>query len=89
MGEKEPGSWVAWLRPSPPLRLGICVVGINVFYLYYGVLQEQLYRRDDQDGSRFEATFFLMFLQCFVNFLVAFIMSRLTGVSPSTKALTE
>lgn len=78
---------VRW-RITPPMRLAICVCGINFFYLYYGVLQEQLYRADE-DGSRFSATFFLMFLQCLVNFLVALAMMKLLGGEATAKPLDE
>ena len=46
------------------------VVGIYTCYLYYGVLQEDIYR-PDEDGRKFESTLFLLFAQCVVNFIGA------------------
>ena len=72
---------------SPPLRLAICVCGIYFFYLYYGILQEQLYRTNEMDQSKFTATFFLLFVQCLVNFVVAFIMRELLGGQENSKPM--
>ena len=58
------------MAPSPEVRLAICVAGIYFFYLYYGMLQEKLYR-PLEDGSTFQYTLFLLFVQCSVNLVVA------------------
>jgi len=60
------------MAQSPEARLFTCVAGIYFFYLYYGVLQEKLYR-PLPDGAKFQFTLFLLFVQCFVNFAVAII----------------
>mmetsp|Transcript_21837 Transcript_21837/g.26545 ORF Transcript_21837/g.26545 Transcript_21837/m.26545 type:complete len:341 (-) Transcript_21837:224-1246(-) len=72
-----------------PLRLLICCAGIYFFYLYYGILQEKIYRPDEKDGSKFEFTFFLLGIQCFVNFLVAVIMNLFAGAHKGSKQLNE
>ena len=72
---------------SPPVRLVICICGIYFFYLYYGILQEQLYRTNPMDQSKFESTFFLLFVQCLVNFVVAFFMREFLGGEENSKPL--
>lgn len=74
---------------NAPLRLLICVSGIYFFYLYYGILQEQLYHPDEKDGSLFTSTFFLLFLQCLVNTLLALFMRTVVGISNQHKKLSE
>eukprot|EP00750_Incisomonas_marina_P007332 INCI1482.3.p1 GENE.INCI1482.3~~INCI1482.3.p1 ORF type:complete len:304 (-),score=23.27 INCI1482.3:108-944(-) len=76
------------LDGSSPLRVGICVIGIYVCYLYYGVLQEQIYR-PEEDGEKFESTLFLLFVQCAVNFLVACVGYVAFGDTPKARPLSE
>ncbi len=64
------------------------VAGIYTCYLYYGVLQEQIYRPDEVDGSRFQYTLFLLFVQCFVNLLVACVGYVAFGDAPGAKSLS-
>ena len=48
----------------------VAIVGIFVAYLYYGILQEELYR-PAADGSKFEYSSFLLFIMCLCNIIVA------------------
>ena len=43
---------------------------IPVAYLYYGILQEELYR-PAADGTKFEYSSFLLFVTCICNIVVA------------------
>lgn len=54
---------------SPTLLL-VCVAGIYVCYLAYGLLQESLYKKQE-DGTKFQATAFVLLVQCIGNALVA------------------
>jgi hypothetical protein len=63
------------------LDLAFTVAGIFVCYLYYGVLQNELYV-EQADGSKFGATAFVLLVQCLLNALVALgsdLVSRLFG----------
>ena len=51
-------------------QLLLCISGIYFFYILYGVLQEDIYHRQD-DGTKFESTYFVLFIQCIANSLVA------------------
>jgi len=62
-------------------------VGIYTCYLFYGVLQEQIYR-PDENGHKFESTMFLLFVQCTVNFLVACLGYLVFGDSKAAKPLS-
>lgn len=48
----------------------VCVSGIYVCYITYGIVQEWLFRfRSPVDGSQFQFTLSLLFIQCFANAL--------------------
>ncbi|GBG31519.1 UDP-galactose transporter-like 1 [Hondaea fermentalgiana] len=70
------------------LQLAVATGGIYFFYLYYGILQERIYKPDEQDGTRFGFTLFLLSVQCLFNFALGGIMSlvldggRLTQKKP-------
>jgi UDP-galactose transporter B1 len=53
------------------IDMGFSVAGIYFCYLLYGVYQEQLYAEQD-DGSKFGATAFVLLVQCIINAMVAF-----------------
>jgi UDP-galactose transporter B1 len=55
---------------SQHLNLLVCVVGIYACYLWYGVVQEALYQKQE-DGTKFGATAFVMLVQCLGNAGVA------------------
>jgi len=59
-------------------KFAICAVGIFVCYFYYGILQEKITRGKyvyEGKEERFSAITALVFFQCVVNYLYAFIMS--------------
>jgi UDP-galactose transporter B1 len=56
---------------GPIARLVVCVLGIYVCYLAYGIAQEGVYKFRAEDGSKFGATTFLLFVQCVTNALCA------------------
>ena len=58
---------------SSEVQLLISVSGIYFFYLYYGILQEQIWTTTEDDGSRFTFMLFLLLVQCITNAFVAFI----------------
>mmetsp|Transcript_13494 Transcript_13494/g.16344 ORF Transcript_13494/g.16344 Transcript_13494/m.16344 type:complete len:342 (-) Transcript_13494:209-1234(-) len=70
------------------LRLAICCAGIYSCYLYYGILQEKIYR-PDLDGSKFSYTFLLLALQCFVNYSAALLMSTFLGPGKDSKSFSK
>ena len=57
-------------QSSRTVQLLVCVVGIYVSYLAYGVLQEALYR-EQSDGTTFAATAFVLLVQCLGNAVIA------------------
>jgi len=68
------------------LRLAYCAAGINICYLYYGYLQERLFR-PDKNGDRFDNTLFLFAVQCFVNALFALAATTVLGRDAHQKPL--
>ena len=58
---------------SSELQLLISVSGIYFFYLYYGILQEQIWTTTEDDGNRFTFMLFLLLVQCVTNAFVAYI----------------
>jgi hypothetical protein len=62
-------------------RLIVCVVGIYVCYLLYGIKQEALAKKGFKD------TFFLLFIQCIANALVGYAGYAFNGPSSSAKSL--
>jgi len=52
-------------------NLAVAVAGIYTCYLAYGIYQEELYRKDAGDGTKFSATAFVLFTQCATNAAVA------------------
>lgn len=52
------------------VKLAVAVAGIYTCYLSYGIFQEELYRKSD-DGTRFSATAFVLFVQCVTNAVIA------------------
>ena len=59
---------------NPIQRLTICVLGIYVCYLAYGIAQEGVYKFRTADGGKFGATTFLLLVQCITNALFALVV---------------
>jgi len=53
--------------------------GIYLAFLYYGSLQEDVFNFEANDGSKFEAAWFLSFLESLANIFVGYIGRRLVG----------
>ena len=66
-------------------RLIFCALGIYGCYLYYGLLQENIYRYRTEEGEKFTFTFFLLFVQCLVNAVVGAFLVLINGRSSSEK----
>jgi len=59
-------------------KFALCAVGIFVCYFYYGILQERITRGKYGEGDfeeKFTTITALVFFQCVVNYIYAFIMS--------------
>mmetsp|Transcript_13304 Transcript_13304/g.23651 ORF Transcript_13304/g.23651 Transcript_13304/m.23651 type:complete len:344 (-) Transcript_13304:201-1232(-) len=63
--------------------------GIYFFYLYYGVLQERIFRPDPETGERFAQTLFLLTVQCLFNFSLGAVAVAVAGGAPSKKPISE
>ncbi|CAH0475984.1 unnamed protein product [Peronospora belbahrii] len=57
---------------SSILNLAICIGGIYVCYLSYGIFQENIFTYRSSSGDKFTATLFMLFVQCVTNSLVAY-----------------
>eukprot|EP01064_Diplonema_japonicum_P006423 TRINITY_DN1426_c1_g1_i3.p1 TRINITY_DN1426_c1_g1~~TRINITY_DN1426_c1_g1_i3.p1 ORF type:complete len:359 (+),score=51.81 TRINITY_DN1426_c1_g1_i3:57-1133(+) len=53
--------------------------GIYACYMYYGSLQEDVFRFKDADGGKFTYVWFLQILEAAANVLVSFTMLAITG----------
>jgi len=56
----------------------LCAVGIFVCYFYYGILQEKITRGkygEGEEEEKFTSITALVFFQCVVNYIYAFVMS--------------
>jgi hypothetical protein len=62
--------------------LAVCVAGIYVCYLVYGLAQESIYRFTAPDGSRFKSTLFMLCCQCVFNSAFAAAMVLWNGAVP-------
>ena len=70
-------------RESDNLRLLVCFVGINAFYLLYGWIQEELTRADAR-GEKLDNTLFLFGAQALTNSVFAGAMrAAVRGRAPS------
>ncbi|GAB9471348.1 Drug/metabolite transporter [Globisporangium polare] len=59
-------------RDSSIANLGICIAGIYVCYLSYGIFQEKIFTYRSPTGDKFTATLFMLFVQCVTNAAVAY-----------------
>ncbi|CCI49424.1 unnamed protein product [Albugo candida] len=51
----------------------VCIGGIYICYLSYGIFQENIFRYKDSNNQKFTSTLFLLFIQCVTNSLVAYV----------------
>ena len=74
---------------SSEVQMLISVSGIYFFYLYYGVLQEQIWTTTEDDGSRFTFMLFLLLVQCVTNAVVAFLGVTFLDSKKTIKSLCQ
>nr|CCA17649.1 Drug/Metabolite Transporter (DMT) Superfamily putat [Albugo laibachii Nc14] len=55
----------------------VCVGGIYICYLSYGIFQEKIFRYKDSNYEKFTSTLFLLFIQCVTNTIVAYLATFL------------
>ncbi|KAL1507571.1 hypothetical protein AB1Y20_007191 [Prymnesium parvum] len=60
-------------------RLGICVLGIQVSYLLWGLMQERIMTRPYETGELFKSSKFLVFANRFLALFVAFVAVKMRG----------
>jgi hypothetical protein len=79
--------------PPPPqsaradaLRLIFGAGGIYAAFLYYGSLQEDVFRYTSEDGTSFDQAWFLQFLEALANVCVGFLGMKVAG---STKNIPQ
>jgi len=63
------------------LKLLFGAGGIYASFLYYGSLQEDVFRYTAEDGSTFKAAWFLQVLEAFANVCVGFVGMNLMGAT--------
>lgn len=56
--------------------------GIYLAFLYYGSLQEDVFRFEADDGSTFQFAWFLQVLEAFANIIVGYFGRRIAGGTP-------
>jgi len=69
-------------------EVAFCATGIYFFYLYYGVLQERIFK-PEADGDKFIFTSFLLSVQCVFNLSLGYLGVRLTGGKGVTKPISK
>ena len=74
--------------PTPPLphsaqtdalRLVFGAGGIYAAFLFYGSLQEDVFRYEAADGAKFDHAWFLQFLEAMANVCIGFVGVKLAG----------
>lgn len=63
------------------VKLLIGATGIYGAFLYYGSLQEDVFRYVSADGSKFTQAWFLQVLEAMANVIVGFVGMQLTGAT--------
>mmetsp|Transcript_45974 Transcript_45974/g.67843 ORF Transcript_45974/g.67843 Transcript_45974/m.67843 type:complete len:480 (+) Transcript_45974:113-1552(+) len=63
------------------VKLLIGAGGIYTAFLYYGSLQEDVFRYTAEDGSSFKAAWFLQVLEALANVVIGFMGMQLTGAT--------
>ncbi|CAM9898401.1 unnamed protein product [Pylaiella littoralis] len=66
---------------SMEVKLILCVCGIYSCYLSSGMLQENIFRYKSSEGERFSSTLFLLWVQCVVNVVFAYLAMVFYGRS--------
>jgi len=64
------------------VKLLIGAGGIYAAFLYYGSLQEDVFRYTAADGTQFKQAWFLQVLEALANVVVGFVGMQLTGATP-------
>jgi len=64
-----------------PVKLLIGAGGIYAAFLYYGSLQEDVFRYTAEDGSQFKQAWFLQVLEALANVVVGFVGMQLSGAT--------
>lgn len=89
------GAKPAPLPPTPPapqsaradaMRLLFGAGGIYAAFLYYGSLQEDVFRYTSKDGTSFDQAWYLQFLEAMANVCVGFVGMKVAG---STKNIPQ
>jgi len=65
----------------PAVKLLIGAGGIYAAFLYYGSLQEDVFRYTAEDGSSFKQAWFLQVLEALANVVIGFVGMQLTGAT--------
>jgi len=66
---------------SDAIKLLIGAGGIYGAFLYYGSLQEDVFRYQNPDGSSFKQAWFLQVIEAFANVVIGFIGMKITGAT--------
>jgi UDP-galactose transporter B1 len=61
------------------MKVLVSAAGIYSFYLYYGVLQERIYRAEGAGGERFSQTLLLLAAQCLANWVLGAVAVLVEG----------
>ena len=61
------------------VRLGVCVLGIQVSYVLWGLLQERIMTKPYETGELFKSSKFLVFANRILAFFAAYTAMRITG----------
>lgn len=69
----------AGLPPAAKLLIG--AGGIYAAFLYYGSLQEDVFRYTAEDGTQFKQAWFLQVLEALANVVIGFVGMQLTGAT--------
>jgi len=64
-------------------KLLIGAGGIYAAFLYYGSLQEDVFRYEAADGSKFTQAWLLQVLEALANVVIGFVGMRITGATPN------
>jgi len=67
---------VDWVRM---LQLLFGAGGIYASFIYYGALQESVFKFTDDNGVKFKSVWFLQVIETFVNVIIAFIGRSVMG----------
>jgi UDP-galactose transporter B1 len=65
----------------PAVKLIIGAGGIYAAFLYYGSLQEDVFRYTAEDGAQFKQAWFLQVLEALANVVIGFVGMQLTGAT--------